>query len=180
MLLEILQTIPDKRRSQGKQYDLAHLILFSILAIASGADSYRKIDIFITEHFKKLKKYFHVKWKHSPAYTNIRIVLSTIDSKELEKAFRTYSRKIAKLDQRKTNTIGLFGKTLRGSFDSTSDTKSFQILTAFLEKERIILAHKEIEDCKTNEIPMAQTLIGELGLTNCLFTADALHCQKKR
>ena len=32
---------------------------------------------------------------------------------------------------------------------------------------------------KTNEIPTAQKLIEALGLTDCIFTFDALHCQEK-
>jgi nucleoside-diphosphate-sugar epimerase len=43
--------------------------------------------------------------------------------------------------------------------------------------DNIILAHEEIE-AKTNEIPVAQELIQKLGLTDCVFTFDALHCKK--
>ncbi len=67
---------------------------------------------------------------------------------------------------------------MRGSFDSFQDQKAIQILSAFLTNENLILAHEEI-DCKTNEIPTAQSLIKELELENCLFTFDAMHCQKK-
>jgi len=158
MLLKILQTVPDKRRSQAHQYDLPHVLLFSVLAIASGADSYRKIDDFIAEHFEKLKKYFKLKWKKPPAYTSIRIIIAGVNSKELEKAFRKYSQKIAKLGSRKYNFISLDGKTLRGSFDNFENKKAIQIFSAFLEKKKIILAHEEIENCKTNEIPRAQKL----------------------
>ena len=31
---------------------------------------------------------------------------------------------------------------------------------------------------KTNEIPTAQTLLTDLGLSGYIFTFDALHCQK--
>ena len=40
------------------------------------------------------------------------------------------------------------------------------------------MAHVELDD-KTNEIPVAQALIAELHLEGCLFTFDAMHCQKK-
>jgi hypothetical protein len=35
--LSLLATIPDPRRAEGKRYQLQHLLLFSILAIVSGA-----------------------------------------------------------------------------------------------------------------------------------------------
>jgi predicted transposase YbfD/YdcC len=41
-----------------------------------------------------------------------------------------------------------------------------------------VLAHIEIDE-KSNEIPAAQRLLGELQLAGCVVTLDALHCQKK-
>jgi predicted transposase YbfD/YdcC len=40
-----------------------------------------------------------------------------------------------------------------------------------------VLGHVLIED---HEIGAAQRLIQELGLAGCVFTLDALHCQKKQ
>ena len=74
-------------------------------------------------------------------------------------------------------TIALDGKTLRGSFDHMEDKKAAQVLSAFASQSAIVLAHSEI-DVKSNEIPAAQQMIAELGLTGVVFTADALHCQK--
>jgi hypothetical protein len=39
--------VPDHRRPQGRMYDLGHLLLFSVLAVVSGATSYRKIQRFM-------------------------------------------------------------------------------------------------------------------------------------
>ena len=42
-LLAALEAIPDPRRRQGRRYPLAHLLLFSVLAVLAGATSYRGI-----------------------------------------------------------------------------------------------------------------------------------------
>jgi hypothetical protein len=73
--------------------------------------------------------------------------------------------------------IALDGKTLRGSFDHLNDQKAAQAMMAFASPSAIVLAHTEIAE-KSNEIPAAEQMIGELGLSGILFTADALHCQK--
>jgi hypothetical protein len=73
--------------------------------------------------------------------------------------------------------IALDGKTLKGSFDHLNDRKAAQALSAFASEAAILLAHSDI-DVKSNEIPAAQRMIAELGLTGVLFTVDALHCQK--
>ncbi len=46
-LLNLLADVPDPRRAQGKLYQLQHVLLFAILAIVSGANSYRGIVTFI-------------------------------------------------------------------------------------------------------------------------------------
>lgn len=48
-LLELLEAVPDPRRAEGKVYRLPHVLLFSILAIVSGGNSYRSVATFIDE-----------------------------------------------------------------------------------------------------------------------------------
>lgn len=179
MLLSVFSKVPDQRRAQGRRYELQFILLFSVLAIMSGADSYRKIELFIKENFIILKKEFNLKWKKPPVYTGIRKIIVGVDSKELEKAFRKYSKSLSNLDSEKYAFISMDGKALRGSFDNLKDQRMIQIFSAFLTDQDIILAHEKINQ-KTNEIPMAQRLVKELGVGKCIFTMDALHCQKKR
>jgi len=40
-LLDVLADVPDPRRAEGKLYKLPHVLLFSILAIVAGCNSYR-------------------------------------------------------------------------------------------------------------------------------------------
>ena len=180
MLLTIFQTIPDQRRSQGRMFDLANVLFITVLAIMSGADSYRKISSFFETHFEILKKRLNLTWKKSPAYCTIRFVIQGVDPKALESAFRTHADSIKELDPSVYQLVALDGKTVKGSFDRFNDQKAIQVFSAFLTSQQIILGHEMIPDKKTNEIPVAQHLIKELGLVGCVFTADALHCQKKR
>ena len=179
MLLTIFNEIPDHRRAQGRRYELSYVLLFSVMAIASGADSYRTIETFILGHFKKLKKKFKLSWKRSPDYTTVREIIKGVDSKEMENAFRRYAGILTNLDSKKYVFVGLDGKTIRGSFDNFHDQTAIQIFSAFLTGRNIILAHEEIAGQKTNEIPIAQKLVKELGVGKCVYTLDAMHCQKK-
>jgi hypothetical protein len=177
MLESFLFKIKDHRRKQGRRYELGHILLFTILAILSGADSYRKVQKFIVGHYDKLNELFELEWKRMPAYTSIREIIQGTNGEELEQSFREYSQELAENADDK-QYIGCDGKVLRGSFDHFQDQKAVQILSAFLSESQIILAHEEIET-KTNEIPTAQMLMEELGLSGYIFTFDALHCQKK-
>lgn len=178
MLESFLFQIVDHRRGQGRRYELGHILLFSILAILSGATSYRKIHTFICVHYAALDDLFDLHWKRMPAYTTIRNIIQETSGSELERVFREYSKKL-EASKGEQKFVGCDGKVLRGSFDHFKDQKAIQIFSAFVSESRIILAHEEIAK-KTNEIPTAQLLMEELNLAGYIFTFDALHCQKKR
>ena len=46
-LLEILRSIPDVRRREGRRFDLATVLLYTILGMVAGANSYRQLYEFI-------------------------------------------------------------------------------------------------------------------------------------
>ena len=54
--LSLLETVPDPRRAEGKVYRLPHVLLFSILAIVSGGNSYRSVATFIDVHRRRLNR----------------------------------------------------------------------------------------------------------------------------
>lgn len=176
MLEDYLSTIKDHRRNQGKRYKLRHILLFSIFAILCEANSYRKIHSFIKTNYEILNKHYNLNWKKIPAYTTVRNIIQGLDSVELENSFRLFSLNLH--EQSSDNKyIAFDGKTLRGSFDHFNDKKAIQVFSAFCSND-IIIAHEEIEQ-KTNEIPTAQKLFAELGLSNYIYTLDAMHCQVK-
>ena len=176
MLQSFLFKVKDHRRKQGRRYELGHILLFTVLGILSGADSYRKVQKFIVVHYDSLNETFDLNWKRLPAHTSIRDIIQGTSGAELEQSFRQYSAGLVEQTEGE-RFVGCDGKVLRGSFDGFQDQKAAQILSAFVSDRQIILAHEEIA-AKTNEIPTAQRLMTELGLTGYIFTFDALHCQK--
>src|SRR4051794_5524331 len=62
-LLELLEAVPDPRRAEGKVYRLPHVLLFSILAIVSGGNSYRSVATFIDAHRRHLNRTFGLTWR---------------------------------------------------------------------------------------------------------------------
>ena len=177
-----LAIIRDPRRAQGKLYDLSHLLLFSILAILSGATSYRKIQRFINAHRQRLNALCGLHWRRAPAHTSIRYALQGLDATEVEKAFRQHAAELNS-GHPPGAAIALDGKTLRGRFDHFEDRKATQVLSALATDTRLVLGHVTITDPdgdKHHEIQAAQQLIETLGLSGHLFTLDALHTQKKR
>jgi len=178
-LLDALADVPDPRRAQGQLYKLPHVLLFSILAIVTGCNSYRGIVTFIPVHRRRLNAVFGLKWRRAPAHTAIRYILQGMDPAAVEVAFRRHAALLqAARVTPGQGSIALDGKTLRGSFDKFNDRAAAQVLSAFATDTALVLAHMDIAE-KSNEIPAAQTLLAELGVGDgAIVTLDALHCQK--
>ena len=164
-LVTCLATIPDRRRAEGKMFNQAGVILFSIIAMLSGARSYRQIHALIHSRLALLNAaYPGVALRRAPAYTSVRSILHKIDPAELEKAFRRHADGLDRsCGAGPSGFIAIDGKTLK--------------LSAFGVDHQIILAHEVIDE-KSNEIPAAQALIAALGLSGRVFTLDAMQCQK--
>jgi hypothetical protein len=53
-LLAMHSEIPDPRRAEGKLYKLPYVLLFSILAVVTGGNSFRSIETFFKVHRRRL------------------------------------------------------------------------------------------------------------------------------
>ena len=179
-LLAALEQIPDPRRRQGRRYPLPHLLLFSVLAVLAGATSYRGILVFITVHRERLNAVFGTTLRRAPAVNTLRTLFQALDPAALEAAFRQHAREelSAAASPPGPRVIALDGKTLKRSFDHLNDKAAAHVLSAFACEAALILAHQEVRGAP-EEIPAAQALIEALGVRGVLFTADALHGQKK-
>ena len=178
-LLDMLADVPDPRRAEGMLYKLPHVLLFSILAVVTGCNSYRGIVTFIDVHRHKLNAAFGLNWRRAPAHTAIRYILRGLDPAALEAVFRRHAAQLqAAQAAPERGSIALDGKTLRGSFDNFRDRAAAQVLSAFATDTAFVLAHVDIAE-KSNEIPAAQVLLAELGIAaGAIVTLDAMHCQK--
>ncbi len=200
-LFEFFKTIPDKRKARGKLFELEYILLFSLLAVLSGATSYASIADWIEVKKKDLWQVFDLKWWRVPKKSCIQETFSELDKTSLEKMFREYSLGLVKgvkgaepMNQnelKKLNgnlpylQIATDGKTLRGSYDKIDDTSAINLISIFLTGQNLILAHlpvenKESEIVGVRELLRDQELIRNLKLKGVkVVTLDALHCQKK-
>ena len=94
-LLEILRSIPDHRRAEGKRFDLATVLLYSILGMVAGANSYRQMHEFIRIHLQRLNGAFGLRLPYSPSYTGLRLIIQGVDPAALEAAFRQHASSIS-------------------------------------------------------------------------------------
>ncbi len=151
-LLEVLRTIPDRRRDEGKRFDLATVLLYAILSMVAGANSYRQMHEFIRIHLQRLNEAFGLRLRCSPSYTGLRLIIQGVDPTALEAAFRQHALSISTPPPSIGLTaIAIDGKTLRGSFDAFSDRKATHMMSALRQADQIVLGHLMVDE-KSNEI----------------------------
>ena len=94
-LLSLFSEITDPRRRQGQMYPLPTVLLYTVLAIVSGAKSYRQVHGFIDTHLVRLNAAFGLFLRHAPAYTTVRFILRGLDANELERVFRAHAAELS-------------------------------------------------------------------------------------
>jgi hypothetical protein len=145
--VDLLTEIEDPRRAEGKLYRLPHVVLFAILAIVAGANSYRTIHSFIDVHLARLRDAFGVKWRKAPAYTTIRGILRQLDPASVEAAFRRHAAALNDATNGEGQRhVAIDGKTLRRSFDNFLDRRAAHILSAFASDTALVLAHLDCDE----------------------------------
>jgi len=160
---------------QLREVSLCHLLLFSVLAVLTGATSYKKI---IALQRERLNAVFGAGFRRVPAMNTLRHVFLALGHDDLEAAFRRHARdQSTRSTPEPLRTVALDGKTLRGSFDHLTERKAVHVLSAFASDAALVLAHQELAGAP-DEILAVPQLMAELGVTGVLFIADALRCQK--
>ena len=126
-------------------YDLAHVLLFTVLATLSNAKNYKDVWRFISTHFEILKKTFDLKWRKAPNYTTVRNILIGVVYEEFEKTFRKHSALLEE-GSFEGKHLCFDGKTLRGSFQNLKHQKAIQLFEIFSACNKIVLGHVPIEE----------------------------------
>src|SRR4051794_18439398 len=110
-LLAALADVRDPRRRQGQRYSMRHLLLFSVLAVLTGATSYQGIITFIALQRKRLNTVFGASFRRAPAVNTLRHLFLTLGRDDLEAVFRRHARGLsARATPEAMRTIALDGK----------------------------------------------------------------------
>ena len=150
-LLEILREIPDHRRVEGRRFDLSMVLLYSIIAMVGGANSYRQMREFIRIHRQSLNAAFGLELRYAPSYTGLRLILHGVDPDALESAFRRHASTLAEPPDDRGASGNCGGRQdLGGSFDAFCDRKAAHMMTALHHADQIVLAHVMVAE-RSNE-----------------------------
>ena len=170
-LFEFFKSIADPRSKQGLRHRAPGLLVLCMLAILSGATTYKGITLWIKSVPRTMLG--NLLLRDYPHKSTIRLFLMGLDAELLDSKMTEWLLKHIDLIG---EDISFDGKTLRGSRSGTNH--AIQLVSAVVSKSGIILSQTKISQ-KTNEIPVVQSMIKTLPLEGTTITGDALQSQVK-
>lgn len=178
-IIEYLNVIPDKRRSEGTRHDQTFIILIVIMSVMSGYIGYRGAGDFIKRNKKDLVNYFEPKKGRLPSFDTVRRVIQSLDFTLLSKLFHQWAMQYIAMPE--AEWVSIDGKAIRGISKDYDDGKQrfLNLISLYCSKQKLVIGNAAVDNSKENEIPIVQQLIEALDIKGVTFTLDALHCQKK-
>jgi predicted transposase YbfD/YdcC len=162
-LLDVIARLPDPRRAQGKRHPLG-----GVLALASAA---LEVDPLLVARLGL--------GRHGPPSTaTLHRIFRWLDVAALEAALGRWMQEVlaaVPTPKGQVDGIAMDGKTLRGT--RTDGVPGLHLLAAVSHRLGLTLEQVPVGE-KTNEIPLAHTLLAGLLLEGRVVTMDALLTQR--
>jgi predicted transposase YbfD/YdcC len=178
----IFRPLIDQRSLRNRRHKFIEIIILSILAVLSGADSYDEIEQFGNEKIRFLKKFLDLR-NGIPSHDTINRVFQSINPAEFERCFAIFTQCLIEatgqskqqeetLPGQHRDHIALDGKTSRGTKDRFKNKSPLHSVHAWSVANSLCLGQVACES-KTNEITTLPLLIDMLDVRGCIITIDA-------
>jgi predicted transposase YbfD/YdcC len=194
-LLELFCLVPDGRSGQGRDHPVAAVLALAAAAVVAGMKGYEAIAGWVKDVPPPVLADLYMRAGASPARPPSKATIWRVVTDADADAFdATVGRwlmgglltGLAAGDEDSARgddsaelvPVRLDGKTVRGARDA--DGSQRHLLSALVgqtARSSVVAAQAEV-GAKTNEVPMAKTVLGQIDLNGKLVTADALHTVK--
>jgi len=168
------KTLPDPRR-HNKKHKLIDIMTISICAVICGAEAFEHIEDFGKSKLKWFEPFLELPFG-IPSHDTFGRIFAMLDPKEFQRCFVDWIQSIQTIMD--GQVIAIDGKTLRRSFDKSSDKKAIHMISAWASSNSVVLGQIKTAD-KSNEITAIPVLLKMLDISGCTVTIDAMGCQKK-
>ena len=174
-LISIFATTPDPRIDRQKKHQLIDIIIITICAILSGADSWVEIQA-VGQAKKSWFKTFLKLPNGIPSHDTFARVFQILDPNEFQQRFQQWINAVVH-QLPKHSLIAIDGKTARRSFTQRDKSDPIHLISAWCSDKNLTLAQKKTNQ-KSNEITAIPELLKILSLKGCIVSIDAIGCQK--
>ncbi|MCF2150813.1 ISAs1 family transposase [Desmonostoc muscorum LEGE 12446] len=167
--------IQDPRIDRTKRHNLIDIMTIAICAVICGADGWVAVETYGCAKYEWLKTFLELP-NGIPSHDTFARVFAQINPQQFESCFINWMKSITKMTN--GEVVAIDGKTLRGSYDKSSEQSAIQIVSAWATTSKLVLGQVKV-DKKSNEITAIPELLKVLDLSGCIVTIDAIGCQKE-
>jgi len=171
--MEYFATLPDPRVERTKRHLLVDILGISICAVVCGAEGWTAIETYGQAKQAWLRQFFELP-NGIPSDDTFRRVWSRLSPTCFQERFVRWVQAISR--QTRGQVVAIDGKTLRHSYDRSTDRAAIHMISAWAQANRLILGQLKTE-AKSNEITAIPELLKVLALEGCIVTIDAMGCQ---
>ena len=174
----VFAALPEPRRYRRPKHLLTEIVVMALLAVCSGADSWKDIRTYAWRKRRWLQSFLELP-AGIPSRDTFRRVFSRLDCLAFQQCFVNW---LAALQAAAPSTaeahVAIDGKTLRRSFDKAAEVLPLHLVQAWSTEASLVLGQVATET-KSNEITAIPRLLELLDLEHTVFTIDAAGCQKE-
>ena len=167
--------IKDPRVKNRTEHKLIDIIVITICAVISTADTWEDIVLYGNTKYEWFKNFLELP-NGIPSHDTFNRVFSILSPKKLQEAFLGWTKDIREIT--KGEVVAIDGKTLRRSYDRSSGKGAIHMVSAWASSNGIVLGQLKTAE-KSNEITAIPELLDVLELSGCIVSIDAMGCQKK-
>lgn len=184
-LLDVLETVTDRRDPRGLIHGQAFLLAAALVAMLAGATNFRQIAGQAADLPQSMLRKLGAQWCYFTqrflwsSLSTFRRVLENIDADELDRVVGLWLLKNAHPnDDHQTLTLAIDGKVLKGAW--TDENEKFTLFSAMVHRMGVTVAQVAVP-ADTNEITQVQALLDTLPDSPdqpVIVTMDAAHTQR--
>ncbi len=169
-LYKAFAAVPDPRSKHGQRYDLPYLLTCLVAALLCNCNSLEAVGQWCRDQPLLLRRLFGPRDFYTPTGSLYRRLLPRLSAGHIEVVLATWVQASRPDDDEEA--VALDGKTVRGA--ATDKQKGPHLLSFCTHQSQETLLQVRVP-AKTNEIPVAKTLLPSFPLCPRVYTADALH-----
>jgi predicted transposase YbfD/YdcC len=195
-LLKLFAGVADGRAGPGRDHPVAAVLALAAAAVVAGMKGYTAITGWVADVPPAILADLYLRSGAAPApppsKTTIWRVLTGADAEAFDAAVGTWLMNLAGFTTPAANSpdageedypralmqVRLDGKAIRGATDAGGNQIRLLAALAGPDAATSVVAAQTEVGVKTNEVPMAAVVLGQIDLNNKVVTADALHTVK--
>lgn len=166
------EELTDPRRREVT-YPLINVVVIAVCAVICGADDFVAIAKFGNTKRDWFARFLDLS-SGIPSHDRFNAIFAAINPAEFEKCLLSWITALHEITD--GQVIAIDGKTLRRSFDASTNKAAIHMVSAWATANHISLG-QVVVDAKSNEITAIPKLLELIDISGALVTIDAMGCQ---